>query len=225
MGEVSGPELALAGAGPLSQTEHGLWGATDSPGRLEPWQDKQGFPRPLDGPTAAPRTTGIRGDQLLEPAGPEDLRLADCRPGRGRSPGLPSVPSALGAPFPGQHLPLPGGHSFVFCEDKLAMRLSFILICIFISVWTKLSINRPSLRCSGRPTAPGPLPSRRDSLQPLLSAWLGLTSMPAVPTLSLPGLRGHPSGQCGVGASSSCGAWHPLPPPLLASCAEEGRAP
>lgn len=35
---------------------------------------------------------------------------------------------------------------------------------------------------------------------------LGLTSRPAVLRPSEPGLDGHPSGQCGVGASGSCGA-------------------
>jgi hypothetical protein len=28
----------------------------------------------------------------------------------------------------------------------------------------------------------------------------------------MPDISGHPSGQFGIGASNSCGAWHPLPP-------------
>lgn len=104
MGEVSGPELALAGAGPLSQTEHGLWGATDSPGRLEPWQDKQGFPRPLDGPAAAPRTTGIRGDQLLEPAGPKTWGWRTADQGEDAAQACHLCPAPWG--------PLPRGSTF-----------------------------------------------------------------------------------------------------------------
>lgn len=47
---------------------------------------------------------------------------------------------------------------------------------------------------------------------PGVSTWLGLTPMPAVSRPSMPDISGHPSGQFGIGASNSCGAWHPLPP-------------
>lgn len=56
-------------------------------------------------------------------------------------------------PLPsGSVLPSPGGHSFVFCEDGLAMRLNIMPVCIFISVWTKPSINHLTFGCC--PPAP-----------------------------------------------------------------------
>ena len=68
---------------------------------------------------------------------PGDRRIAG--PGQARSPGLPSVPGALWASSLGQHLTSPEDHSLVFCEDGLTMRLNFMPVCIFVSVWTSIN--------------------------------------------------------------------------------------
>lgn len=76
MGEVSGPELAPAGAGASSQATGDLQElqtalGTRSPGRT----DGVSLGR-FDGPAPAPKKTGIRwGRRLLEPTGAEDLGL------------------------------------------------------------------------------------------------------------------------------------------------------
>lgn len=108
----------------------------------------------------------------------------------------------------GQHFPSPRGHSLVFYEDGLAMRLNIMPVCIFISVWTKHSINHPTFCCCPPSTTLWLLPWHQDSLWPLLSASLGLTSMPAVPRPSIPGLGGYPSGQY-VGTPLGSMRWVP----------------
>lgn len=85
---------------------------------------------------------------------PGDRRIAG--PGQARSPGLPSVPSALWASSLGQHLASREDHSLVFCEDGLSMRLNFMPVYIFVSVWT--SINQlPIFLFFFQPTALCPL--------------------------------------------------------------------
>lgn len=97
------------------------------------------------------------------------------------------------APSLGQHLSLPGGHSFVFCEDRLAMRLSFIPICIFYKCLDQ-TLNKPPIFSLLSPTDCPPA----TSLTP---------GLPAASALSL--ARPDPHASCAQAAPARP-QWAPL---------------
>lgn len=131
--------------------------AADSPGHRGPSRTNSGSPSAalmlLPSP---PGRLGFGGIESLSLLG---AKAKDLGPGGLLDQGeeeaqachlctAPCGPFPRAAPFP------PRGHSLVFREDGLAVRLNFLPVCIFVSVWTKPSINHPS--CNALPS---PLPS------------------------------------------------------------------
>lgn len=85
-----------------------------------------------DGLVSSPWKTGISGDQILEALGAKAKDLGTggfLAKEQRRSHGARARPQASSQ---GQLVPLPGGSSLVFREDGLAMRLNFMLVCIFL---------------------------------------------------------------------------------------------
>lgn len=92
-----------------------------------------------------PRSLGFGG---MEPARGQGRRPGNmwiAGPGQGRRPACHLCPVGLfpgAAPFP----PQVGGHSLVFCEDGLTMRLNFMaLYYIFLSIFLNQTFNKPPI--------------------------------------------------------------------------------